>query len=63
MTRMPFVKPRLPQNETYLCTATDVDPDRTLYVTGVAPVDLSMGTVHHLVRKWMYYKCITVHIF
>jgi hypothetical protein len=47
---MPFVKPRLPQNETYLCTAADLDPDETLYVTGAEPLDLSSETVHHLVR-------------
>jgi len=46
---MPFVKPRLPQNETYLCTAFDVDPDRTLFVTGIEPLNLDMQTVHHLV--------------
>ena len=45
---MPKVKPRLPEGESYLCTAVETDPDRTLFVTSIDPSNLGMETAHHL---------------
>ena len=45
---MPRVKPKLPVGESYLCTAVETDPDRTLYVTGIEPSDLAKETEHHM---------------
>jgi hypothetical protein len=47
---MPRVRPRLPEGESYLCTAVETDPDRTLYVTEIEPSDLAKETAHHLVK-------------
>ena len=45
---MPKVKPRLPEGESYLCTAVETDPERTLFVTSIEPSNLGMETAHHL---------------
>ena len=45
--KMPNVRPKLPQNESYLCTGIATDPTKELYVTGFEP-QVSMNTAHHL---------------
>ena len=44
---MPNVRPKLPKQESYLCTAVNTDPTKELYITGFEP-QLSMDTAHHL---------------
>ena len=44
---MPYVNPRLPNRESYLCTGVAVDQETPLYITGFAPT-ASRDTVHHL---------------
>ena len=44
---MPYVHPRLPNKESYLCTGVAVDPETPLYITGFKPT-ASRETVHHL---------------
>ena len=44
---MPYVKPELPNGESYLCTGVGVDTDTDLHITGFTPV-ASSKTVHHL---------------
>ena len=45
---MPRVKPTLPSGESYLCTAVEADPERTLYVTAIEPSNLAMEISHHM---------------
>jgi len=44
---MPYVHPRLPNKESYLCTGVAVDPEIPLHITGFTPT-ASKDTVHHL---------------
>ena len=44
---MPYVRPQLPNNESYLCTGVAVQQDTELFITGFAPL-ASQHTVHHL---------------
>ena len=44
---MPYVHPRLPNSESYLCTGVAVDQDTPHYITGFTPT-ASRETVHHL---------------
>ena len=44
---MPYVHPRLPNSESYLCTGVAVDPQTPHYITGFTPT-ASRDTVHHL---------------
>ena len=39
---------RLPEGESYLCTAVETDADQTLFVTSIEPSNLGMETAHHL---------------
>ena len=44
---MPYVRPQLPNNESYLCTGVAVDPNTEHFITGFTPL-ASRNTVHHL---------------
>lgn len=44
---MPYVRPQLPNHESYLCTGVAVQQDTELYITGFTPL-ASKHTVHHL---------------
>ena len=44
---MPYVNPRLPNAESYLCTGVAVQASRELFITGWRPL-ASRDTVHHM---------------
>ena len=44
---MPNVHPKLPQNESYLCTAVATDPTQESYIVGFEP-KVKQNTAHHL---------------
>ena len=44
---MPNVSPKLPQNESYLCTGVATDPTREMYISGFEPA-VTMNTAHHV---------------
>jgi len=44
---MPYVRPQLPQGESYLCSGVAVDPSSELHITAFTPL-ASRDTVHHL---------------
>ena len=44
---MPNVHPKLPQNESYLCTAVATDPTQESYIVGFEP-QVKQNTAHHL---------------
>ena len=44
---MPNVHPKLPNNESYLCTAVATDPTQESYIVGFEP-QVKQNTAHHM---------------